>query len=58
MRRRTRALLVAVICLVGAGVLIALTVYPFQYGIVEGVIVAGALVVAALFETVLDDTSF
>ncbi|WP_256545704.1 hypothetical protein [Halobellus inordinatus] len=46
------------ICLVGAVVLFALTVHPFQYGIVEGVIVAGALVAAALFETVLDDTSF
>ena len=58
MRRRPRAVLTAVICLVGAVVLFALTVHPFQYGIVEGVIVAGALVAAPLFETVLDDTSF
>ncbi|MEA1930741.1 MAG: hypothetical protein U9O06_04235 [Euryarchaeota archaeon] len=58
MERSTRVLLTVVIMALGAAVLLALTVYPFQYGLGESLILVGALVGALLFQTVLDDTSF
>ena len=58
MERSTKALLTAVVGVLGAVGLLALTVYPFQYGFGESLILVGALVGALLFQTVLDDTSF
>lgn len=58
MDRRTKAILVAAIGFLGAVALFGLTVYPFQHGTVESSILVGLLVLLALFETVLDDTSF
>jgi len=55
---RTKAILTAVIALVGALVMLALSVYPFQYGLVESAVLAGAFVLLALFETVLSDAEF
>ncbi|MFO7833026.1 MAG: hypothetical protein R6V31_02950 [Halohasta sp.] len=57
MERSTKALLTAVLALLGAGGLLALTVYPFQYSLGESLVVIGALVGALLFQTVLDDTA-
>ncbi|SDQ79608.1 hypothetical protein [Halopelagius longus] len=54
----TKAFLVCGAFLLGAVGLFGLTVYPFQYGLVESAILAGAFVLVALFETALDDTSF
>lgn len=58
MERSTKALLTAVIGLLGAVGIIVLTVYPFQYGFGESLLLVGALAGALLFQTVLDDTSF
>ncbi|MFB6250465.1 MAG: hypothetical protein ABEI27_02045 [Halobellus sp.] len=58
MQRRTRAALLGTISLAGAALLFGLTVYPFQYGLVESFLLLAALVAVAVFETVLDDTSF
>ena len=57
MDRSSKALYIAVIGILGAGGFVALTVYPFQYGLGESVVLTGALVGALLFQTVLDDTS-
>lgn len=58
MERETQAFLVGIIGLLGAVVLLGLTVYPFQYGIVESSLLAGFIVLAALFKFVLDETTF
>jgi len=58
MERSTKALLTSIIAALGAVGLLALTVYPFQYGFGESLILVGALAGALLFQTVLDDTSF
>jgi hypothetical protein len=58
MDRPTDVLLIAGIGMLGAVGLLALTVYPFQYGFGESLLLTGALVGALLFQTVLDDTSF
>jgi hypothetical protein len=58
MERRVRAILTGIIGFAGALFLLGLTVYPFQYGLTESLLLVGALVILALFETVLDDTSF
>jgi len=58
MERSTRAFLTVVIGMPGAVGLFALTIYPFEYGLGESLIVTGVLVGALLFQTVLDDTSF
>ena len=42
------------VLLAGVVLLLALTVYPFQYGPVESVVLAVALVVLGLYELVLD----
>lgn len=55
MDQRTRALFAAGIALVGAGILFGMVVYPFDYGPVEGALVAAAFVALALVETVLDN---
>lgn len=57
MARPTRALLIAGIGLLGAAVFLAMTVYPFQYGPLESALLAGILVVLALFEVVLEKSS-
>mgnify|MGYP006272960687 CR=1 FL=1 len=58
MDRSSKALFTAVIGILGAVGFVALTVYPFQYGLGESLIMTGALVGALLFQTVLDDASF
>ncbi|WP_313691875.1 hypothetical protein [Halorarum halobium] len=58
MERRTRTSLVALIPFVGAIMLLALTVHPFQYGLVGSPLLVGAFAVLAVVETVLDETSF
>ena len=58
MERTTKALLVAAIAFIGALVFLALAVYPFQYGPVQSAVLAGLLVLVALFETVLEGSSF
>ena len=58
MEPSTRACLTVVIGMAGAVGLFALTIYPFEYGLGESLIVTGVLVGALLFQTVLDDTSF
>lgn len=58
MELSTRALLTSIIGILGAVGLFGLTIYPFEYGVVESSVLVGALVIAALLETVLDDTSF
>jgi hypothetical protein len=58
MDRREKAWVVGLTSFLGAIVLFALAVYPFQYGLVESTLVVGGLIAFMLFETVLDDTSF
>lgn len=58
MERTTQAFLVGTIGILGAVVLLGLTVYPFQYGVVESSLLAGLIVLFALFEFVLDETTF
>jgi hypothetical protein len=58
MERSTKLLLTGIIVAFGAVVLLGLTVYPFEYGFGESLLLTGALVGALLFQTILDDTSF
>ncbi|MFB6293200.1 MAG: hypothetical protein ABEH60_02930 [Halonotius sp.] len=58
MNRREKAFLVGVIAFLGSIALLALTVYPFQYGLVESTLLVGGYIAFMVFETVLDDTSF
>jgi len=51
---RAKALLISVIGTVAAVGMLALTVYPSEYGAVESAVLAGASVLAALFKYVLD----
>ena len=57
MERHTQALLLGVLGFAGAIILFALTVYPFQYGLTESLVLVGLLVAFAAFETVLTDAS-
>ena len=57
MDRMTRTLLVSVIGFIGALIFLGLSVYPFQYGLLESVLLAGVFVVLSLFEFVLNDTA-
>ena len=58
MDRRAKAWLVGAFVVLGSIVLLALTVYPFNYGLVESTLLVGGLLVFMLFETILGDTSF
>lgn len=58
MESAQKGILVGVIGVVGAVLYLGLTVYPFQYGPVESVLLAGAFVLLALLETVLDGATF
>jgi len=58
MDRSTRALFSGIIAALGTIVLLGLTIYPFQYGFGESLLLTGALVGALLFQTMLNDTSF
>lgn len=58
MERTTQAFLVGTIGILGAVVLLGLTVYPFQYGVVESSLLVGVIALFALFEFVLDETTF
>ena len=58
MSPESTGVLVGVIGLAGALLFLALTVYPFQYGVAESAALVGILVLLALLETVLDDTTF
>lgn len=58
MDRSTQALFSGVIAALGAIALFGLTVYVFQCGFAESLLLTGALVGALPFQTVLDDASF
>lgn len=58
MDRSHRVLVTAAIGLLGALGYLGLTVYPFDYGPVESLLLAGAFVALAAFEFVLDEASF
>ncbi|WP_435184436.1 hypothetical protein [Halobellus sp. EA9] len=58
MNRATRAAALALFGALGAAVAFAMTIYPFDYGLAESLLLAGALVAVAAVETVLDDASF
>lgn len=53
-----KAVLVGVTGVGGALLLLALTVYPFRYGIVESSVPAGAFVLLSLYEVALDEATF
>ncbi|MBX0286754.1 hypothetical protein EGH22_10475 [Halomicroarcula sp. F28] len=55
MATRTKALFTGMVGTVGAAGMLALTVYPFDYGVAESAVLAGAVVLVALYQTVLDD---
>ncbi len=55
MEVQTKALLVGIIGAVAAAGMLVLTVYPFDYGVVESTVLVGVFALAALFRTVLDD---
>jgi len=55
MTSRPRQLVTVGILALGAAVWLALSVYPFDYGPVESLVLAGLLVAAGLVEFVLDD---
>lgn len=57
MERVEKAIIVGVIGLFSAGLLLGLTVFPFQYGIVEGSVMAGLLFLLAVFHFVLKSTT-
>jgi len=58
MDRRGKAFLIGLFSVLGAVALLALTVYPFEYGLIESTLLVVGLVVFGIFETVLGDTSF
>lgn len=55
--KRAKALLTAGIAFVGALLFFALTVYPFQFGTVESLVLVGLLMMFGIVEGVLADTS-
>jgi hypothetical protein len=55
MEQRGRFVLAALVLGAGAVFFVGLTVYPYQYGVVESGLLVGVLVVFGLVETVLDD---
>jgi len=55
MATRTKALFIGIVGTVAAAGMLALTVFPFDYGVVESAVLAGAFVLVALYQTVLDD---
>ncbi|WP_226040224.1 hypothetical protein [Natrinema sp. DC36] len=57
MDRRTQTFLVSVIGFIGAVIFLGLSVYPFQYGFLDSVLLAGGFVVLSLVAFVLDDTA-
>ena len=58
MDRSSKAFLIGLFSLLGAIALLALTVYPYNYGPVKSALLVAGLIAFAIFETVLDDTSF
>ena len=58
MDRREKAWVAGLISLLGAIVLFALAVYPYNYGPVKSTLLVGGLIALLIFQTVLDDTSF
>jgi len=58
MKGQTQAFLVGTIGIAGALLLLGLTAYPFQYGLKQSALLVGVLILLAVFETVLGDTSF
>ena len=58
MDRSSKAFLIGLFSLLGAIALLALTVYPYSYGPVKSALLVAGLIAFAIFETVLDDTSF
>lgn len=55
MEARTKALVTGAISIIAAVGGLALTVFPFDYGVVESTALAGCFVLIALYRTVLDD---
>jgi len=55
METRVKLVVGGVIVALGILALFAMTVYPFHYGLMESTILAGAFVVVALIEIVLDN---
>jgi len=55
MDARTKGILTGAIGVLGGLGYLALTVYPFGYGMAESAALAGAFVIAGLYQTVLDD---
>ena len=55
MDARTKGILTGAIGVLGALGYLALTVYPFGYGMAESAALAGAFVIVGLYQTVLDD---
>ena len=58
MERVKQVFLVGVVAVIGATIMLALTVYPFQYGFVESTLLAGGFVLFSVFKFVLDDATF
>ena len=55
MDRREKAVFTGVLGVGGAVLLLALTVYPLDYGVAESSLLVGLLVLFGLYETVLGD---
>ncbi|NHN60154.1 MULTISPECIES: hypothetical protein [Halorussus] len=55
MDSRTQRLLAIGVLVVGAVLWLALSVYPFQYGRVQSLVLAGLFVAFGFFEFVLDE---
>lgn len=58
MARDVQWALLGLVGVVAAVIYLGMTVYPFQYGFAESAVLAGAFVLFALFESVLDRSSF
>ncbi len=56
MDRPATMFLLSVVGVIGALLFLGLSVYPFQYGVVESIVLAGGFVVLSIFQFVLDDT--
>ncbi|NUC73279.1 hypothetical protein HTZ84_13320 [Haloterrigena sp. SYSU A558-1] len=57
MKQMTQTILISVIAFIGALIFLGLSVYPFQYGFLESVLLAEGFVVLSLVEFVVDDAA-
>jgi hypothetical protein len=58
MKIQTKAFLVGGIGLIGAVICFGLTVYPFQYGVLESALLGSLFVFFGLFKTIIGNASF